>query len=77
VRRGLAPREDAATGKCLTGDLSAVDLTVYPFLALFLRVAGRRADFVKDDVVGPRLAAWIDRMRRLPIIERTRPLHSE
>ena len=54
-RRELALWEDAATGEYLTGELSAVDLTVYPFLALFLRLASRRADFVKDDVVGPRL----------------------
>jgi len=53
--------------------LSAGDLTVYPFLAVFLRLAGRRADFVKDDVIGPRLPVWIDRMQSLPIVERTRP----
>jgi len=51
--------------------VSAVDLTGYPFLALFLRLAGRRADFVKDDVIGPRLAVRIDRMQSLPIVERT------
>jgi glutathione S-transferase len=70
-RRELALWEDAATCEYLTGELSAVDLTVYPFLALFLRLASRRADFVKDDVIGPRLAVWIDRMQRLPIVERT------
>jgi hypothetical protein len=75
LRQELALWEDAATGEYLTGELSAVDLTVYPFLALFLRLAGRRADFVKDDVIGPRLAVWIDRMERLPIVERTRPPH--
>jgi hypothetical protein len=75
VRRELALWEDAATGEYLTGELSAVDLTVYPFLALFLRIAGRRADFVKDDVVGSRLAAWIDRMQTLPIVQRTWPPH--
>ena len=68
---GKTPR----LGAYLTGELSAVDLTVYPFLALFLRVAGRRADFVKDDVIGPRLSAWIDRMRMLPIVQRTWPPH--
>jgi glutathione S-transferase len=75
LRRELALWEDAATGEYLTGELSAVDLTVYPFLALFLRLAGRRADFVKDNVIGPRLSGWIDRMQRLPIVERTRPPH--
>jgi glutathione S-transferase len=75
LRQEFAPWEEAAAGEYLTGELSVVDLTVYPFLALFLRVAGRRADFVKDDVIGPRLSVWIDRMQRLPIVERTRPPH--
>jgi hypothetical protein len=57
--------------------VSAVDLTGCPFLALFLRLAGRRADFVKDDVIGPRLAVRIDRMLSLPIVERTRPPHGK
>ena len=57
------------------GDLSAVDLTVFPFIALFMRLAGRRKDFVKDDVIGPRIAAWIDRMQTLPIVQRTWPPH--
>jgi glutathione S-transferase len=75
LRRELAVWEDAATGEYLTGELSAVDLTVYPFVALLLRLAARRTDFVKDDVIGPRLAAWIDRVQALPIVQRTRPPH--
>ena len=75
ARREFAPWEDAATGEYLAGDLSAVGLTVYPFVALFLRHADRRADFVKDDVMGPRLALWMDRMPRLPIVERAWPPH--
>ena len=62
-------------GLYLNGERSAADLTVYPFLALFLRLAARRANFVKDEVIGPRLSVWIDRMQRLPIVERTRPPH--
>jgi hypothetical protein len=68
ARREFAPWEDAATGEYLAGDLSAVDLTVYPFVALFVRHADRRADFVKDDVIGPRLALWMDRMRSVPLL---------
>ena len=59
----------------LTGGLSAVDLIVYPFLALVVRLAGRTADFVKDDDSGPVLYVWIERMQRLPFVERTRPPH--
>jgi glutathione S-transferase len=75
IRQELALWEGAATGDYLTGELSAVDLSVYPFIALFLRIAGRKTDFVKSDIIGPRLAAWIDRMRALPIVERTWPPH--
>ena len=75
LRRELALWEDAATGDYLTGELSAVDLTVFPLMALFLRLTGRRADFVKGEVIGPRLSAWIDRMKTLPIVQHTWPPH--
>ncbi len=75
VREELAIWEGAATGDYFTAELSAVDLSVYPFMALFLRFAGRRTDFVKSDFIGPRLAAWIDRMQALPIVQRTWPPH--
>jgi glutathione S-transferase len=75
LKQELALWEGAATGDYLAGDLSAVDLTVYPFMALFVRVASRRPDFVKDDFIGPRLSAWMDRMQALPIVQHTRPPH--
>ncbi|MGH6796910.1 MAG: hypothetical protein ACREDI_00805 [Roseiarcus sp.] len=43
LRRELALWEDAATGEYLSGELSAANLTLYPFVALFPRLAGRRA----------------------------------
>ncbi len=75
LREELALWEGAATGDYLTGDLSAVDLTVYPLMELFLRIAGRRPDFVKNDFVGPNLSAWMDRMHALPIVQHTWPPH--
>jgi glutathione S-transferase len=75
LREELAVWDGAATGEFLAGELSAVDLTVYPFVALFLRIAGKSPDFVKSDVIGPRLAAWIDRMGALPIVQHTWPPH--
>jgi glutathione S-transferase len=75
LREELALWEGAASGDYLTGELSAADLTVFPFMALFLRIAGKRADFVKADFVGPRLAAWIERMQALPIVQHTWPPH--
>ena len=56
---------------CLTGELSAVDLTVHPSIALLLRVAARGTDFDKMHVIGPRRAAWINRMQTLPIVQPT------
>ena len=75
LRRELALWEEAATGDYLTGELSAVDFAVFPFMAVFLRLGGRRAGFVKHDVVGPRLTAWTDRMQTLPIVQQTWPPH--
>jgi glutathione S-transferase len=75
LQQELALWEGAATKDYLAGDLSAVDLTVYPFMALFVRIASRRPDFVKDDFIGPRLSAWMDRMQALPIVRHTRPPH--
>jgi glutathione S-transferase len=75
LKQELALWEGAATGDYLAGDLSAVDLTIYPFVALFARIAGRRPDFVKSDFIGPHLSAWLDRMQALPIVQHTRPPH--
>jgi glutathione S-transferase len=75
LQQELALWEGVATNDYLAGDLSAVDLTVYPLMALFVRLASRRPDFVKDDFIGPRLSAWMDRMQALPIVQHTRPPH--
>jgi glutathione S-transferase len=75
LREELALWEGAATGDYLTGDLSAVDLTVYPLMALFERIASRRPDFARSDFIGPRLSAWIGRMHALPIVQHTWPPH--
>jgi glutathione S-transferase len=75
LRQELALWEGAATGDYLTGDLSAADLTVYPLMALFERIASRRPDFARSDFIGPRLSAWIGRMHALPIVQHTWPPH--
>jgi hypothetical protein len=66
IRRRLALGEKAATGEHQSSDPSVI--------ALFPRLASRKAGLVKDDVFGPRLALRIDRMQTLPIVQRTRPL---
>ncbi len=75
LKQELAHWEGAASGDYLTGELSAVDLTVFPFIALFLRIAGKRADFVEADFIGPRLSAWMERMQALPIVKHSWPPH--
>ncbi len=75
LKQELSLWEGAAAGDYLTGELSAVDLTVYPFMALFVRIAGRRPDFARSDFIGPRLSGWMDRMRALPIVQHTQPPH--
>jgi glutathione S-transferase len=75
LKQEFALWEGAAAGDYLTGELSAVDLTVYPFMALFVRIAGKRPDFVKNDFIGPRLSTWMDRMDALPSVQHTRPPH--
>lgn len=75
LQQELALWGDAPAGDWLTGELSAVDLTVYPSIALLLRVAARGTDFDKKHFIGPRRAAWINRMRTLLIVQPTWPRH--
>jgi glutathione S-transferase len=75
LREELTYWESVITADYVTGPLSAVDLTLYPFLALALRIAGRHPGFAVNSLIGPRLSAWLDRMHFLPIIQRTWPPH--
>jgi glutathione S-transferase len=67
--------EDDLAGDYLIGELSVVDFTVFPFIALLSRLARRHADVVKDDIVGPKFAEWLVRMEALPIVQYTWPPH--
>jgi glutathione S-transferase len=75
LRQELAYWESVITGDYFSGPLSVVDLTLYPFFALALRVASRQPGFPVAGLVGPRLSAWLDRMRALPLLQRTWPPH--
>ena len=75
LQRDLAYWEAVITGDYFSGALSAVDLTLYPFLALVLRIASRQPGFAEAGLVGPRLSAWLDRMHALPLVQRTWPPH--
>lgn len=69
----LAFWEAALGGDFLAGDVSAADLTLYPFLALARRVAGRVDEALFPD--GPRVSAWMSRIEALPATRKTWPPH--
>jgi glutathione S-transferase len=75
LKKELATWEAAIAGDEIAGALSAADFTLYPFLALALRVARRKPELAAADLVGPLLGAWMRRMETLPITQKTWPPH--
>ena len=75
LKAELALWEAAGDGDYLAGALSAVDLTLFPQLALIRRMSGRNPALLPADLIGPRLAAWLDRMEALPVVRKTWPPH--
>jgi glutathione S-transferase len=58
------------------GTVGAVDFTLYPMVALLLRMEARkRPDLRIGEALGPRLRAWMTHMEGLPCFERTYPPH--
>jgi glutathione S-transferase len=62
-------------GDWLAGDLSAADFTLYPFAAMIGRIETRRPGTIPAGFFTPKLAAWVDRMAALPIVQKTLPPH--
>jgi glutathione S-transferase len=54
---------------------SAADFTLYPHIALGLRIDKRKPDVDVAGLVGPRFGAWMRRVEALPFLERTIPPH--
>jgi glutathione S-transferase len=73
LRQELAFWETAITGDHLAGPVSAADYTLYPELALVMRMASRNPGVIPADLAGPNVAAWMRRMEALPIVQRTWP----
>jgi glutathione S-transferase len=67
--------EAALSGDYLVGALSAADFTLYPMLALILRMEARYPALGASSLVGPRLLAWSARMQALPVVQKTWPPH--
>ena len=75
LQKELAMWETAIAADYLAGALSAVDFTLYPYLALVSRIGKRKPGLVPADLVGPRITAWMRRMEALPVTRKTWPPH--
>ncbi len=75
VRKELVVWETAIAGDYLAGALSAVDFTLYPEVALALRIARRKPGVVTADLIGPRMSGWMRRMEALACTRKTWPPH--
>jgi len=67
--------ETLIAGDYLSGTLSAADYALYPLTALVARMASRNPTLIRSDLPGSRIAAWMGRMRGLPIVQETWPPH--
>jgi glutathione S-transferase len=59
----------------LAGSLSAADFTLYPQVALAVRIGARNPGVVPADLVPAQVGAWMERMEALPVVQRTWPAH--
>jgi glutathione S-transferase len=75
LRKELAIWEGAIAGDYLAGALSAVDFTLYPYVALLGRMGRRKGGLPAVDETTPRLKAWVERMTALPLTRKTWPPH--
>ena len=62
-------------GEYYCGDISAADFTIFPMVALLLRMDLRKKDLGMAALVGPRLTAWKVRLEALPLFVKTWPPH--
>ena len=75
VQKELALWEAAVAGDYLAGALSAADFTLYPQVALALRIARRKPGLEVANLIGPKMTAWTRRMEALPCTQKTWPPH--
>jgi glutathione S-transferase len=71
----LAIWDSSIAGDYLTGDLSAVDFTLFPQLALITRFAKRLPASSAKLKLGRHLQVWFERMEKLPVVKKTWPPH--
>lgn len=71
----LARFQRELRGEYLVYTLSASDLTLYPWLALALRMERKKPDLAIRPLIGANLSDWMRRIERLPYFEKTIPPH--
>jgi len=71
----LSNFEDPLATGYYAGELSAADFTIYPMIALMLRMDLRKSDLGMASLIGPKMSAWIKRFESLPLFSRTYPPH--
>lgn len=67
--------EGYLAGDYLGGELSAADFTLYPMIALCLRMEKKKPDLDVRSAIGPKLGAWMKRIEALPYFDKTYPPH--
>ena len=67
--------QGALRGDFFSGEPGAADFTIYPMLALALRMQTKRPDLDIRSALGPTLDAWMKRLEALPVYEKTYPPH--
>jgi len=75
MRKELGAWETLIRGDFLAGSLSAADYTLFPEIALGWRIDERNPGLVSGALLGPKLAAWAERMKALPVVRKTWPPH--
>lgn len=76
VRSELAYFEEHMQGEYFVSKLSAANFTLYPTIALLLRIEEKyKPDLGIKKMLGPKLLTWKQRIEHLPYFQKTIPPH--
>jgi glutathione S-transferase len=75
VAQELVLWESLLRGDYLAGELSAADFTLYPFIALTLRMEKKKPDLDVQGMIGAKVTGWMKRIEALPYFQKTWPPH--
>jgi len=75
VAQELVLWESLLRGDYLAGELSAADFTLYPLIALTLRMEKKKPDLDVRGMIGAKVAGWMKRIEALPHFQKTWPPH--